>query len=84
MEQEQPAAAAEKHRGKPAGRKKGCWPWAKEVEEVPLFDDVNCPYPIKPSELFKINEVSQWELCWHWRATRLLIGSAACTDYDHT
>lgn len=37
--------------------KKGCWPWSKEVIEVPLFDDINCPYPIKPSELFKINEV---------------------------
>jgi hypothetical protein len=51
---EKPAPA-----GKLAGKKKqtGCWPCRKEVVEVPLFDDVNCPYPIKPTELFKINEV---------------------------
>jgi hypothetical protein len=24
---------------------------------VPLFDDVNCPYGVKPSDLFKLNEV---------------------------
>lgn len=38
-------------------KKKGCWPWAKEVVEEPLFDDVNCPYAVKPSDLFKINQV---------------------------
>jgi hypothetical protein len=46
----------EKAAKRPA-KKKGCWPWSKEVIDVPLFDDVNCPYAIKPSELFKINEV---------------------------
>jgi len=40
-------------------KKKGCWPWAKEVVEEPLFDDVNCPYAVKPSDLFKINEVGR-------------------------
>jgi hypothetical protein len=50
MEQEKAAA-------KGPTKKKGCWPWSKEVIDVPLFDDVNCPYAIKPSELFKINEV---------------------------
>lgn len=50
QEEKPPARAA-------ASKKKGCWPWAKEVEEVPLYDDVNCPYPIKPSELFALNEV---------------------------
>lgn len=57
LEQEAPATAA--RTGKLAGKtqQKGCWPCRKQVEEVPLFDDVNCPYPVKPTELFKINEV---------------------------
>eukprot|EP00882_Tetradesmus_deserticola_P019865 GHRQ01021409.1.p1 GENE.GHRQ01021409.1~~GHRQ01021409.1.p1 ORF type:complete len:174 (-),score=31.83 GHRQ01021409.1:588-1109(-) len=33
------------------------WPWQKEEVVVPLFDDVNCPYGVKPSDLFKVNEV---------------------------
>lgn len=35
------------------------WPWQNEQIVVPLFDDVNCPYGVKPSELFKLNEVGQ-------------------------
>lgn len=33
------------------------WPWQKEVVEEPLYDDEKCPYPVKPSELFKLSEV---------------------------
>lgn len=33
------------------------WPWQKEVVEIPLYDDVNCPFTVKPSELFAMNEV---------------------------
>ncbi|WIA22054.1 hypothetical protein OEZ85_004399 [Tetradesmus obliquus] len=32
------------------------WPWQNEQIVVPVFDDVNCPYGVKPSELFKLNE----------------------------
>eukprot|EP00878_Enallax_costatus_P000995 GHUV01001127.1.p1 GENE.GHUV01001127.1~~GHUV01001127.1.p1 ORF type:complete len:1156 (+),score=304.08 GHUV01001127.1:371-3838(+) len=39
--------------GQPGKRR---WPWQKEVVEEPLYDDVNCPYPVKPSELFRLNE----------------------------
>lgn len=58
MGQGEPEAPAARS-GKLAAKKQqtGCWPCRKEVVEVPLFDDVNCPYPIKPTELFKINEV---------------------------
>lgn len=44
--------------------KKRRWPWQKEVIEEPLYDDLNCPYAVKPSELFKLNEVGT---C-HWSA----------------
>lgn len=59
MEQEQAAAKG------PTKKKKGCWPWSKEVIDVPLFDDLNCPYAIKPSELFKINEVGRRSMLQH-------------------
>ena len=29
----------------------------KKAEAAPAYDDENCPYGIKPSELFQLNEV---------------------------
>jgi hypothetical protein len=29
----------------------------KKPEAAPEYDDVNCPYEVKPSELFRLNEV---------------------------
>lgn len=82
-----PAMAVEQQAVKK--KKKGCWTWSKEVEEVPLFDDVNCPYGIKPSELFKLNEVGvhheRWSQQQHAKQARFLCCSErianGCVSY---
>ncbi len=38
-------------------KRKWRWPCQKEVEVAPVYDDVNCPYAVKPSALFKMSEV---------------------------
>jgi hypothetical protein len=40
-----------------SGGKRGCCGKRAKAVEAPLYDDVNCPYSIKPSELFAMNEV---------------------------
>jgi hypothetical protein len=54
----QPATVAALHGSSAPRRQKtrSCCA-GKAVEEVPLYDDFNCPYGIKPSELFMMNEV---------------------------